>query len=48
MVNLYRNDVDEGCLSRVLKTDQRELHLLFPEKASKPVENPIDQGQHCN
>ena len=42
----YGDDVNESCLSRVLKADQRQLHLLFPEEALEPFDYPVKEGQH--
>lgn len=46
LLDTYSNNVDKGRLARVLQPDQRQLHLLLPEQALEPIQNPIDQGQH--
>lgn len=37
----YSDDVNECCFSRVLKTNQRQLHLLLPKQRPEPVQKPV-------
>lgn len=42
----YGNNIDKCGFSRVLKSDQCQLHFFLPEEAFKPVQDSVDNGQH--
>ncbi len=33
----YSNNIYKSCLSRILETNQCQLHLFFPEQTSNPI-----------
>ena len=39
-------DVDERGFPGVLKAHERQLHLLFPEEALEPLDDPVYEAQH--
>jgi len=44
--NTHCNNIDERRLPGELQPHQRQFHLLFPEDALEPLEDPVDEGQH--
>lgn len=44
--NTHCNNIDECGFAWELEADKRQLHLLFPEDALEPVQNPVDKRQH--
>ena len=42
----HRYHINKCCFARILEPNEGQLHLLLPEEAPEPIQQPIESGKH--